>query len=410
MALVVKKKSTKVTWRERVDEKERQLSVSIPRTHWLLARGMKQSKRELSHAMKQDELVARSLESLIAKLRLARPTGSGHWRLDPRLAEDVAAQPPDVRAALTRHRLIPTSTLHQVFSEASAAIQKTSHASLGTGEFWARTQRHVFSAFPSNPDIATLGEAEIAGFRDYLLRLPGKSRGSTMSLEVVRKELGYLRRVFDWARDKGLTATNPVGEVRVAKISGAAEHPSSTPADIRRVVESCVNRGDWELALAIHLARFQGLRVPSEIADLRFEDIVVVEGPDAERRIRIKDKKRRATRHMPLFGSTVDLLKQLNRLHGPPSDLVLPNLAKRRNLSGAFRRAFGFAGVAPCYPMALRNQCSRDLLDSEHRECEHGWLGHTVEVQARFYSDAGRPTDPRLRRCLDFPERGGGGA
>jgi integrase len=411
MALVVKNKSIKVTWRDRVDERERQLSISIPRTNWLLARAAKRSKRELNHAMRQDELVARNLEDLVASLRLACPPGSGgHWRLDPQLAEEVGAQPPKVRARLKEYGLCPTCTLHDVFAEAATALQKTTHASPGSGEFWARTYRHVVAGFPANPDVATIGEAEIVAFRDYLLCLPGKAAGSTISHEVVRKELGYLRRVFDWARDKGLTATNPVGEVRVARGGDSTEHPYTTPDDARRVVEACVAKGEGELALAIHFARFQGLRIPSEIADLRVEDIVVGEGRDAERRIRIRDKKRRATRHMPVFSSTVGLLTQLGGLKGPPSQLVFPNFAKRGNLSGAFRRAFESAGVVPSYPMALRDSCSRDLLDSGFKEYEHGWLGHTVEVQARTYSDAGRPTDPRLRRCLDFPERGGGGA
>ncbi len=187
-------------------------------------------------------------------------------------------------------------------------------------------------------------------------------------------------------------------------------------ADIARVIEHCPNVW-WKLLVA--LARFGGLRIPSEAFSPTWGDV------DWERnRLTVPSPKTRShgkpRRVSPLFTLVRPHLEAAFDHAEAGSAFVIPKEYRERaegerewggaNLRTQFGKIVRRAGVDPWPRLwhSLRASCESDLAQSFPLATVTKWLGNTPSVALRHYVD---PTEAAFDRAVNWtPESGAAGA
>jgi hypothetical protein len=190
---------------------------------------------------------------------------------------------------------------------------------------------------------------------------------------TVSRALRRCRSIFRFAVDAGGLSSNPF-----EKISSSAEVNLSRQVYVDRsmimkVMEHC--RDDHD-RLILALARFGGLRVPSEIRHLRYCDFT-------EDVIRIHKDTKTGAREVPLFGEireifgritdnsgNLNMPAEISCLNCPncqPTDLVFPNLSRYRDRIVSAIRASGVVQWTKLF-VNLRSSCITDFSERGYSE------------------------------------------
>lgn len=183
-------------------------------------------------------------------------------------------------------------------------------------------------------------------------------------------------------------------------------------ADANRVIDHCPNI-NWRLLVA--LARFGGLRVPSEALSLSWGDV------DWERgRLSVPSPKTeylgKSHRVIPLFPLLRPHLDDAYEIAKEGSVHVFPEEWRARalgddgwggaNMRTTFAKIVRRAGVEPWPRLwhSLRASCESDLAQSFPLATVTKWLGNTPSVALRHYVD---PTEAAFDMALDWRPQGG---
>jgi integrase len=205
----------------------------------------------------------------------------------------------------------------------------------------------------------------------------------------------------------GHPSANPWKHVR-QRSGDPSERRCYVPiADAERVIERCPSLL-WRLLVA--LARFGGLRVPSEAFSLTWNDV------DWERgRLSVPSPK---TEHLgkphhiiPLFPLLRPHLEAAFDQAPEGSTYIFPDEWRERaagddgwagaNMRTTFAKIVRRAGVEPWPHLwhSLRASCESDLAQSFPLATVTKWLGNTPSVALRHYVD---PTEAAFDRALDW--------
>jgi integrase len=224
----------------------------------------------------------------------------------------------------------------------------------------------------------TAGDAE--RFADWLR--------SEYAQATAARTLKRIKQLFARAVKDKLADSNPFDGIRPGGMSNPARLKYITAADIGRVLDAAPN---WEWRVIIALARFAGLRVPSELAGLTWADVnwqnrrLVVRSPKLER------TASGGIRVVPILP---DLLPHLQAAFEAAPDgeaLVAPRLGRVRsgNLRTAVRRTITRAGIVP-WQRTFQNLRSSFVIDLHERFPAHvasRWAGHTDKTALAHYLD-----------------------
>lgn len=225
-----------------------------------------------------------------------------------------------------------------------------------------------------------------------------------LRLTTINKRLINARQMLEDAVRFGHIDVNPWKHVRQRQGDPSERRAYVPVADAQRVIEHCPNVW-WKLLVA--LARFGGLRTPSESLSLTWDDV------DWERgRLSVPSPKTegigKSRRVIPLFpllrphlevafehaqeGDTFILpLEYRKRAHGP-------NGWANANLRTTLQKVIRRAGVEPWPRLwhSLRASCESDLAQSFPLATVTKWLGNTPSVALRHYVD---PTETAFERA-----------
>jgi integrase len=196
------------------------------------------------------------------------------------------------------------------------------------------------------------------------------------------------REFFKAAVRDEIIEKNPVEGVKAA---GAVNDDRLfyVPAEtIYRIVE--IASPQWQLIIA--LARFGGLRIPSEINKIRLEDIDLERGRLTVHAPKTKRHRGKEKRVIPLFPEIVEHIERA--YHGAKEGQVylIENKSMRRKCcSVSLRKHFlgllGRAGVKPWPRLfhALRGSAETDLAQRFPIHICAAWLGHSPKIATRHY-------------------------
>ncbi len=230
--------------------------------------------------------------------------------------------------------------------------------------------------------------ADADRFRSHLL-----GRGLPATSTVPRR-LGRARQFFTAAVRAELCDRNPFDGLSAGVRGNPARSHFLTPADAARVLTACPP-GRWTLAFS--LLRWGGLRCPSELKPLVWDDVhwpdpSATDPRDRAGWVKITSPKtehhaRGASRVLPLFPELLDPLRAAFDAAPAGSLAVLPDLPTAPVLRRQFLVILDRAGLEP-WPKLFHNlRASRqtELAASFplHVVCE--WIGNTAAVAAENY-------------------------
>jgi integrase len=247
------------------------------------------------------------------------------------------------------------------------------------GQAFAAMLTHLGGETPI--DTVTAGDAEAFEAAELKRYKPG----------TVCKRCEIATRVFRHAVKHGLLAVNPFenGDVRRSSIA-TTENAFVSHADALAVLAELPCR-EWRLLFA--LARWAGVRVPSEPRMLRFADV-----DWGNNRFRVRSPKTegqgKAERWVPIFPELrAPLMAACEAVEGG-NPLLLPSI--EHLTGGAIRRpliaAIEAAGLDPWANLwkSLRSTRETELLEVYPAHAVCGWIGNSPAVALKHYAQTPR--------------------
>lgn len=247
----------------------------------------------------------------------------------------------------------------------------------------------------------TPGDADL-----YKLHLIGK----TLAPMTVRKRLQFAKMVFRAAMRRRLIAESPFADVSI-KASMPCRERFITPEETRLLLEACPNH-HWRAIVA--LARYGGLRCPSEVLSLRWQDIdwdagrIVVTSPKTEH------QPGKATRTIPLFPELRPTLDEAFALAAEGAVYVVDERMRASsqgkagwrncNLRTTFEKIIHRAGLTP-WPRLFHNLRSSRQTELAEQFPSHvvcSWLGNSEDIARKHYYQT---TDEHFARAIGDAEQ-----
>lgn len=241
------------------------------------------------------------------------------------------------------------------------------------------TKKKLLEFFTAGRLLSTIRESDADEYRRWLLT---KHAQATASREVKRA-----RQFFKVALRRRLIAANPFTDVKAGTQTNPSRKHFVSRETIEAVIAACPNN-DWRLIFA--LARYAGLRTPSELQELKWSDV------NWERQrftVQVPKKAHIAgheTRVVPIFAELRPHLERAFDEAEKGAVYVAPRARGDVNLRTYAHRILKNAGVAvwPKLFNNLRASCEIELMRRHPAHLVHEWIGHSARVAEAHYLQA----------------------
>lgn len=267
-------------------------------------------------------------------------------------------------------------------------LAKRTDVKESTRTVYGHVQRNLLACFGAEKllqDI-TLGDSD-----DFVRFL--KAEG--LSPVTLNRRCSLAKTIFRSAHRHKLISANPFADVKAGTRTNSDRQRFISREDIELIIE---HAPDAEWRLMIGLARYGGLRIPSELMMLRWSDI-----DWQQKRIRIHSSKTeyhqgKESRMLPLFPELVTPLQDAWEQADTGSEFVItknrPESVRRCNgnweqvnLRTRFTKIIQRAGLTP-WPRLWQNLRSSRETELAHEHPLHvvtAWLGNSEAIATKHY-------------------------
>lgn len=306
------------------------------------------------------------VEALVACKRLNQPP-------DPEMAGWLAGVSDDVHRSLgaiglaePRGPISATPTLEAFLAKYIA--QRGGEITARSIELLGQTKVKMIKTFGANTPLDRITPDHAADWRAAMV--------GELSEATTRLHTRNAKTFFNNAVDRELIDRNPFRMLPSSAVAANRDHYVSVE-DAERVMARLPDR---EYRLLFGLARFAGLRVPSETHILTWDRVNLQAG-----RLSVYAPKTGSTRVVPIVPRLSGLLKVAWSQREPEFDQVLT--VSTNNMHRTVRAAIQEAGVEPWPDLfqALRRSCETDLAMTFPQHAVSSWLGHGIGVSAKHY-------------------------
>lgn len=226
--------------------------------------------------------------------------------------------------------------------------------------------------------------------------------GSKLAKATIAKRCRYARHFFAVALRRKLVEANPFEHITGA-VKGAQTRRVFVPGDtVTRIIETLPNV-EWRLLVA--LARWGGLRIPSEASALTWQDVDIPGRRFVVRASKTADHEGGGVRVVPMFPELDPFFEEAQELAPEGATHVLTRFQGADNLRTMFQRYILRAGFKP-WPKVWQNlRVSRatELADEYPGHVSAAWLGHSEKIADAFYRQV---TDEHFSRAVGGAESG----
>jgi integrase len=242
---------------------------------------------------------------------------------------------------------------------------------------YGTTKRLLLDHFGKNRLVRSIHGGHAKDYREWLV---GKYASATVAREIKRA-----RQFFEYAKDCRAIEENPFLKVKAGSQKNTRRKHFVTQDVIEKVLAACPDN-DWRLAVA--LTRFGGLRIPSELERLVWDDI---DWAGQRFTVRVKKKEHldgHETRIVPIFP---EIEPYLRKAFDDAPDRTLHVLPRRFHNEGyvyaGVLRAVERAGVKVWPKLLVNMRASREteLMQAHPEHVVHAWLGNSKEVAEDHY-------------------------
>ena len=236
-------------------------------------------------------------------------------------------------------------------------------------------------------EVQTISPGNADDFKQWLV-------SRKLASSTIHKRLQVARSFFHAMQRRKLIVENPFDGVNAAATGIKDRQRFVTRAEIGQVLEACPDH-HWRAIVA--LSRYGGLRCPSEVLSLRWQDVdwessrIVVASPKTEHHVG------KASRTIPLFPELRKILDEAFELAPEGAVYVVDERFRKSamgpggwmnaNLRTHFERIVKRAGLTP-WPRWFHNlRASREteLVEAYPVQVVTSWLGNTPAIAMRHY-------------------------
>jgi integrase len=271
-----------------------------------------------------------------------------------------------------------------------------------TKEVWSQTVRNLQEHFGSDRDLTTITEGDAEGFKMWLIE-------QDLSVTTVHKRLQFARMLFKAARKRKLIGDNPFADVKSSAMDNEARQHYVTVEATEALLKAA--NPTWRTIIA--LARYGGLRCPSEVLSLPWRNVnwdtnrIVVESP------KTAHHPGKGSRVIPLFARLRPYLQEAWDLAPDGAEFVVDGRYRDKaltskgwrncNLRTQFERIITGAGLEawPRLFHSLRGSCATDLVNETNGRLHvvAKWLGHNPKIAMKHYLMANDEDFARAAEC-----------
>jgi integrase len=219
----------------------------------------------------------------------------------------------------------------------------------------------------------TVGDVE-----DYQRALLQKYARATAAMHVKK-----MRQLWSDAMKRRLLAENPFKAVKAGSMANKSREVYVSADTIDQVIDYCAD-AEWKLLFAF--ARYGGLRVPSEIRALRWDDIHFDTGRMVVRSPKTEHHEGHESREIPIFPELEPLLLTMFVRDDRDPVYVMKSLRGKALVTQA-RKLIERAGVKVWGKLWQNLRASRetDLAGKFPIHVVCAWIGNSVSVAMRHY-------------------------
>ncbi len=250
-----------------------------------------------------------------------------------------------------------------------------------TQTFYGHTRRNLERHFGVDRPMRNITPADADTFRAWL---SDKEKGEGLSAATVARRIIACRTLWRKAVRWRLASENVFEGIAGGHQANEARKRFISQSDIARVMEAAPD-AEWRALIA--LARFGGLRVPSEPFALRWRDLDWSRGTLLVTCPKQAHREAYATRLVPLFPEVREALLVLFEHAEDGAEFVFEGWRGRENLRTHFNRIIKRAGLQP-WPRLWHNlRASREseLMREYDLATVCKWIGNSPAIAAKHY-------------------------
>jgi integrase len=201
---------------------------------------------------------------------------------------------------------------------------------------------------------------------------------------TVRRRTKRMKQFFTAAIKRRLITENPFADIPTANVANTARQAYIDRETITAVIDACPD-ASWRLVFA--LARYGGLRMPSEIQRMTWEDIDWLNARFKVHSCKTEHIPGKASRIVPLFPELEPFFQAALDEAKTGEDLIFPRLAKRSNLRTQAHRIIRRAGFEPWERVFSNLRASRqtELVEEFPLHVVTDWIGNSPDVARLHY-------------------------
>ena len=254
-----------------------------------------------------------------------------------------------------------------------------------------QTIRRLTEFFCNKKNITEITQIDAEKYQVFL-KLVQKLADGTIS-----RDCGRARAIFEYAKKSRIIKENPFASLKLPSQENKERMFTITPEMASKVLDACPSL-EWKLIFA--MSRYGGVRVPSELVELRWQDILW-----AENKIFIHSPKtahqRKPSRFIPLYPE-LKILLELAFNEAPEGSIkVLRNCNGSKNYRKGLHRIILKAGLLPWQKLFtnLRSTRETELAKIYSLQAVTAWMGNTPKVALGHYLQV---TDDEWQNAATF--------
>ena len=260
-----------------------------------------------------------------------------------------------------------------------------------TTTVWRHTHRCLLEYFGANKPLASISPRDAAAWRAWLIEDQG------LADNTVRRRCGIARQFFRAALRQRLLTENPFAGLAAEVRANRTRDYFVSPKEAGLVLDACPD-AQWRLLFS--LARYGGLRVPSEPLGLRWSDVNWERGRITVRSPKTEHHPGGDCRVIPIFPEIRPHLEAVWEEAAPGTEFIITRYRNSNaNLRTQLHRIIEKAGLKP-WPKLFQNLRSTretELAEEYPIQVACQWIGNTRAVATKHYLQV---TDAHFERAL----------
>ena len=244
---------------------------------------------------------------------------------------------------------------------------------------WRNAERNLKDFFGADKRLRDITDDDAENFQRWL--------STDLAAATVRKRIAIAKQMLTLVRKARLIRNNPFEELKTGSLANRKRQYFVSHAETRKLLEAC-SGPEWRTLIA--RARDGGLRIPSEIRELRWDDINWANDCIHIHSTKTEHHENGRERIVPLFP---ELWKELTILWEHPEsgmNYVLANIRHTTNVLPTFKRIIKRAGLK-AWPKPWQNMRATRATELENQFGAHKATeryGHTEKIaEAHYWMD-----------------------